>query len=184
MEQKALDKTLKEFIGVTAKTKVAVIVPLFGYWKDIKNNEVNGEILNIALNRLYSNIHGLYVIFVAHPESLPNNLKDPLSVTNILLGWAKKGNIVNVPVERKATYNQYLIEGMKAALDSTDATFIVVYNPWILIQEGAIDVLIDRANRSDDAKTHRGILAKGSNDFLRDTIFQETLRCKVGLASY
>ncbi len=156
LKEKPLDKTLKEFIGVTAKTKVTVVVPLFGYWADIPKNPVNGEVLRLALSRLYSNIHSLYVIFVAHPESLSNDLADPTSVTNILIGWTKRGNVLNIPVGRKATYNEYLIEGLRVALDETDSQFIMVFNPWIMIQEGAIDVLIDRANRSDDAKVISG----------------------------
>lgn len=159
MEQKAkqpLDSTLNDFMNVTAKSTVAVIVPLYGFWGDIPDNSVNGDVLSLALNRLYSNIHHLYIIFVAHPDSLPHDPRDPSSVTNILLGRAKMGNTKNIPVSRDASYVDYLIEGMDAALNETNAQFIMVFNPWVMIQEGAVDVLIDRANRSDDAKVVSG----------------------------
>lgn len=151
-----LDKTIKDFMNVTAKSTVAVIVPLYGFWGDIPDNPVNGEVLKMALSRMYSQIHHLYIIFVAHPQSLPVNAKDPNSVGNILLGRSKMGNTKNISVSRDATYNEYVIDGIECALNETNAQFLVVFNPWVMIQEGAIDILVDRVNRADDAKVVSG----------------------------
>lgn len=143
-------------MSVTAKTTVAVIIPLFGFWGDIPDNPVNGEVLKLALGRLYSNVHQLYNIFVANPQSLPHSQNDPNSVGNVLLKYNQAGNSKNIPVDRNANYPQYLIEGMDFALKETNAQFIVIFNPWIMMQQGSLDVLIDRANRGDDAKVISG----------------------------
>lgn len=152
----SLDKTLENFMSVTAKSAVAVIVPLYGFWSDIPDNPVNGQVLQMALSRLYSNVHHLYIIFVAHPQSIPNNLNDPSSVANILLAKSKMGNTKNIPVKRNASYTEYIREGIDYAVTETNAQFIVVFNPWVMIQEGALDVLVDRCNRADDAKVISG----------------------------
>lgn len=151
-----LDNTIQDFMSVTAKSTVAVVVPLYGFWGDVSENPVNGEVLKLALNRLYSNVHHLYIIFVAHPDSLPHEPNDPNSVTNILIGRTKMGNVKNIPVKRNANYADYLREGIDAALTETNAQFIMVFNPWVMIQEGGVDILIDRANRADDAKVVSG----------------------------
>lgn len=155
MEQQ-IDRTIKDFMNVTAKTVVAVIVPLYGFWGDVPDNPVNGEVLKMTLNRLYSSIHQLLIIFVAHPESLPHDAADPSSVTNILLKMSKGNNTKNIPVKRNATYSEYVQAGMDFALHETNAQFIAVFNPWVMIQEGALDVLIDRSNRAGDAKVISG----------------------------
>jgi len=156
MDKKPLDKTLNEFMSVTAKSTVAVVVPLYGFWADIPENPVNGEVLKVALSRLYSNVHHLYIIFVAHPQSIPNDMNNVNSVANILLGRAKMGNTKNIAIGREATYAEYVAEGITCALEETNAQFVMVFNPWVMIQEGAVDVLIDRCNRSDDAKVVSG----------------------------
>lgn len=152
-----LSKTLDNFMNVTAKSTVAVIVPLFGFGDDVPDNQVNGEVLAVTLPRLYSSIHHLYLIFVAYPDSLPNDPQDPRSVSNILAGQTKKGNTKFIPVERNAPYSKYISEGMDYALTETNAQFVVVFNPWVMIQDGAIDQLIDRTNRADDAKVVSGL---------------------------
>ncbi len=154
MEQ--IDNTINDFMSVTAKSKVAVVVPLYGFWGDIPNNPVNGEVLKVALNRLYSSAHQLYNIFVANPNTIPNDMKNPNSVGNILLSRSKMGNSINLPVKRNATYTEYIMEGVEYALKETNAQFIVVFNPWVMIQENGLDILIDRCNRADDAKVISG----------------------------
>lgn len=156
VEASTLDKTINEFMTVTAKSTVAVIIPLYGFWADIPENPVNGEVLKIALSRLYSHIHHLYLIFVAHPQSIPNDLKDPNSVANVLIGKSKMGNTKNISVSRDATYAEYIAEGVDCALNETNAQFIVIFNPWVMIQEGGLDVLVDRTNRNDDARVVSG----------------------------
>lgn len=150
------ESRLDSFVNLTAKNTVAVVIPLFGYWNDIQDNPVNGEVLSAVLKRVYSNVHNLILIFVANPQTLPSNPTDPESVANILLSRTRAGNVKNIPVERTAPYNEYVREGMHCALNDTNAQFVVVLNPWVLIQEGGIDAIVDRANRSDEAKVISG----------------------------
>lgn len=157
VQTKSLDETLGKFMSVTAKTAVAVIVPLYGYWADIPDNAlIKEKVLSVVMNRIYSNVHQLYIVFVANPQSLPNEGADPQSATNIILAKAQGGNVKTIPVDRNATYPEYIEAGMECALHETNASFVVVFNPWVMLQDGGIDVLIDRANRGDDAKVISG----------------------------
>lgn len=144
-------------MNVTAKSQVAVIVPLFGYSNEIPDNPLlKDHVLSIVMNRIYSNVHQLFFIFVAVPETLENNPSDPASVSNVLLARDRAGNVKNIPVGREATYPQYVAAGMEYALHETKAQFVMVVNPWVLIQEGAVDAIVDRANRADEAKIISG----------------------------
>lgn len=151
-----LETALGNFMAITAKSTVAVVIPLYGYWNDIPDNPVNGEVLAAVLKRMYSNIHHVILIFVAHPESIPNEPGQKNTVGSIIMGKAQGGNVLNVAVSRDSSYGEYVAEGMDAALENTTASFIVVFNPWVLIQDGALDVLIDRANFGDNAKVISG----------------------------
>lgn len=161
---RAIDQTLSDFMNVTAKSTVAVIIPLFGFYDDVPDNQVNGEVLAVTLARLYSNIHHLYLIFVAHPDSLPNDKTDPHSVSNILAGQTKGDNAKFLPVDRNAPYSRYIADGLDYALHETNAQFMVVFNPWVMIQDGAIDQLIDRANRADSARAISGFDLRSTID--------------------
>ena len=148
---------MDNFISRTGKSSVAVVIPLYGYWNDIPNNPLIEEhVLSLVMNRIYSNVHQLYLIFVANPETIQNDPHDSQSVANILLSKSQGGNTKNIPVKRDATYTEYVGKGMEYALAETKAQFVVVVNPWVMIQEGGIDVLVDRANRSDEAKAITG----------------------------
>jgi hypothetical protein len=162
MEQEAiaeapLDTALGNFMAMTPKSTVAVIVPMYGYWNDIKDNPVNGEVLATVLKRIYSNnVHYLYFIFVAHPQSIEHTPNDPNSVGGILIKKVAGGNVINVAVKRDATYAEYVSEGLATALEETKAQYITIFNPWTLIQDGSFDVLVDRANYGDNAKIISG----------------------------
>lgn len=163
-----------KFINVTEKSTVAVIIPMFGYWDDVPDNKVNGEVLATVLSRVYSNVHHLYLIFVANPKTLPNHPKDPNSVVNVMRSKMTGGNVVSVPVERDASYAEYLREGLDCAINDTNAQFMVVLNPWVLIQHGGIDVLVDRANTSDDAKVVSGYSVQSLIDQTQEAFDQYT----------
>lgn len=154
--EKPLESAIGNFMAVTAKSTVAVVIPLYGYWNDVKDNPVNGEVLNAVLKRVYSNVHHLYLIFVANPSTLDHEQGNPDSVGNILLSKVQAGNVLNVAVKRDATYAQYIEEGIDAALNDTNASFVVVLNPWVILQDGSIDVIVDRANFGDNAKVISG----------------------------
>lgn len=150
------ESPLDQFVNLTSKSTIAVIVPLFGYWNDIKDNPVNGEVLNTVLKRIYSNVHNILLIFVANPQTVPNDPQDPESVANIIAAKMQGGNVKNIPVSRNATYVEYVQEGMEYALQETQAQFMVVVNPWVMIQEGGIDAIVDRVNRAGDEKLVSG----------------------------
>lgn len=151
-----LDAALGNFVQMTAKSTVAVVVPLYGYWNDIPDNPVNGEVLSAVLRRVYSHVHHLIFIFVANPQTIEHKEGDAESVGNILISKAQGGNVLNIAVPRDASYSEYITEGLTAALEDTKAQFMIVINPWVLIQEGAIDVMVDRANFGDNAKIISG----------------------------
>lgn len=150
-----LDKTLKDFIGVTAKSKVAIVVPLFGYWKDVEGNQLGVETLKATLDRIYSGVHQTYVLFVGTPERMSNEVQNYIFVS------AQAGNSKGVQVEPEASYSEYVKEGIDAALKETDASFIVVVNPWTIIQHGGLDVIVDRVNRAGSAKIVSGYDLRG-----------------------
>lgn len=152
-----MDDTLGHFMSVTSKSSVAVIVPLYGYWSDIPDNPlVKEQVLSVVMKRIYSNTHHLYIIFVANPQTIPSEENNPHSVANVLISMAQAGNVKTIPVARDAKYSEYIEAGMDCALNDTNAQFVVVFNPWVMIQDGAIDVLIDRANRADQARVISG----------------------------
>lgn len=162
---KKLGETLDEFIGVTAKSKVAVVVPMYGYWSDALSDQLNAETLRVSLDRIYSSLHQVYIIFVADVPRLSQDL------TSIIMGKTKGGNAKGVSVKTGSTYGDYLREGFNVALE-TDAQFIISVNPWVLLQHNALDILVDRINR-DDAKIVSGYDFKGlieAADFLDQKI--------------
>jgi|ERR1035437_616120 hypothetical protein len=152
MEQ-TLEKSLDSFMSVTAQSKVAIIVPLFGYWKDMASQQLDKNTLKLVLDRIYSSAHQAYVIFVA-------DKRVPDEVANLLVIRAQGLNTQGVMVDVGASYGDYIRAGMKLALEK-DAQYIVNINPWILLQHNAIDILVDRVNRND-AKIVSGYDLRGS----------------------
>ncbi len=154
---KPVDNAIHDFMSVTGKNSVAVIVPLYGYWSDIKNNPlIEEEVLSYVMKRIESTTHQLYIIFVGHPQSIPSDAKNPHSVANVLLSMSQAGNVISLPIDRHALYSEYIKMGMDYVLNETQSQFVVVFNPWVLIQENSIDILVDRANRADQAKVISG----------------------------
>lgn len=142
-----LDETLSKFISRTAKSKVAVIIPLFGYWKDVANNPLNLQTLKLTMDRVNSSVHNLYVFFVAEPNRIPTNIQ------NYIITKTQAGNCSGVPIHpSKSSYAEYVREGLRVAQETTDSAYFVVINPWNLIQKSGIDIMVDRLNYSDTAK--------------------------------
>lgn len=138
-----LNRTLDDYIARTVKSRVAVIVPLFGYWQDAPSDQLNAETLRLTLERVYSSVHHLYFIFVGDVSRMPSN------VGNIIEKYHKAGNCFGVAMKRKDTYADYIREGFKVALSETTAEFVVNLNPWLLFQHNGLDILIDRVNQED-----------------------------------
>ena len=139
-----LDKTLDNFIAHTGKSKVAVIVPLYGYWKDIQDNPLNAQTLQLSIDRITSSIHQIYIFFVAEPERTARDIK------NLLVVKERAGNCSFISVETGASYGDYIRKGVEVAQE-TDSAYFIVLNPWNLIQRIGIDVMVDRINYADEA---------------------------------
>jgi len=139
-----IDETLQKFMNITRKSKVAIIFPLFGYQKSQKSKQLDESTLKITLDRAYSSAHQVYNIFVGDEKSVSNKAR------NIILGRLQAGNCTGVHIPYDATYPEYIEKGIDAALHETDAEYIVIINPWIVLQHGAIDNLIERVNGGGD----------------------------------
>jgi len=145
-----LDATLNNFLAKTAKSKVAIIIPLYGYWKNIPDNPLGVDTLKITLDKVSSSVHNVYTFFVGSEKLVPDD------VANYLVGKMQAGNAQGVQVELEASYGDYVREGLKVAHETTDATYFIVLNPWVIIQRNGIDALVDRLNLSDNAKLISG----------------------------
>jgi len=140
---------------VPRESKIAVIVPMYGYWSDVEVRELTPETLQVSLLRLLSYKHKVYYIFVGE------NSRVPADVKHILAGRVAGGNVLSVEVQPFSPFGDYLSEGISTALEETDAQFVVVANPWTIVQKDSLDKLVERINRSDvsivsgyDLRTH------------------------------
>jgi hypothetical protein len=130
---------------VSPDETIAVVIPLYGFWKDIENGQLNTEVLKYSLDRIKSFFNKVYFLFPAEQQRL-----DPM-VKNYLIGKQMAGNAVAVVVEPHSTYAEYLNEGISFALEETDCKYVLVVSPWIAIKEGALDRMVNLLNRPDVA---------------------------------
>lgn len=144
-QQSDIEIKINDFVGATATSRVAVIVPLFGFWADIPDNLLNGEVLDLVLRRVHSSAHLVTLFVVGDPKRQGKDVQNALAIA------MAAGNVRGVKAESGSTYGGYVREGFKAALDE-DNQFVIILNPWTLIQEGGIDMIVERANRGDEAK--------------------------------
>jgi hypothetical protein len=127
------------FIKSTARSKVAVIVPMYGYWVDTPGF-LDSEVLKASVNRISSINHEWYTFVVSEPERLsPDNIK-------ILNGPYVGGNVRGVPVPVGSTYTEYVARGIEVALEETKAQYFIIYNPWGIIQKLGLDIMVERVN--------------------------------------
>jgi hypothetical protein len=146
-----LKDTLENFMSHAGKSKVAVVVPLYGYWDDVKDNPLNLETLKLSVERITSSMHQVYIFFVAEIERLPKDIQNYLIVQS-----KAGGNCKGVPVPEHSSYAEYIRKGMTAAHDKTESSYFIVFNPWNLIQRIGIDAMVDRLNYGDLAKVVSG----------------------------
>jgi hypothetical protein len=123
--------------------KVAVIIPLYGFWKDLETEQFTPEVLQVVLSRVKSETRGVYTIFVAEEDRTNPEL------VNIIAGRSVGGNVLLSKISPYANYSTYIKKGIRTALEDTKAEKIVIYNPWSIIQERGLDNLLDRINRQD-----------------------------------
>ena len=124
---------------------IAVILPLYGFFRDLTSPELNLEVLKSVLSRLRSYNNKVYFLFPSEPPRLPDDIK------NYLLGQQLGGNAVGVEVDPFSTYSDYVNEGISFALEETDSRFLIVVNPWVAIRPGSIDTMVSLLNRPDVA---------------------------------
>lgn len=145
-----LTQTLDTFISKTSRSKVAVIVPLYGYWSDVKDNFLNLQTLKLTMDRINSSAHNVYIFFVGEAARVPKDIQ------NFIIAHQQGGNSASVAVPLNASYAEYIREGMNVAHDTTDSAYFISVNPWLIIQPNSIDVMVDRMNFGDDAKIISG----------------------------
>jgi len=143
--KESLDEKLTNFMTATNKSNIAIIIPLFGYPKPSKAKNLDEETLKIALDRAYTRAHNAYFIFVGDDKGVPAKIR------NLLAVQSQFGNCIGVNIPSDSTYPEYIAKGMECALHETNAEYIVVVNPWIVMQHGAIDTIVDRVNVGDEA---------------------------------
>lgn len=145
-----LEKTLNDFVAKTAKSKVTVIVPLFGYWNNVESKQLNLETFRLSMSNVLSSLHQVYILFIGEPKTLP------VDVANDIVIKSQAGNSKGIPVSTGAPYSEYIRVGIEAAQTETDSQFFIIINPWIMIQQHGIDAMVDRVNRGDAAKVISG----------------------------
>lgn len=128
---------------IPSETKIAVVLPMYGFWSDVEVQELTAQVLQTSLFRLKTEQNKLYFIFVAE------NSRTTQDIRNIVIGKKQGGNVLAIDIEPFSTYGQYLEEGLDIAKTETDAKFIVVVNPWTIVRNNSIDALIERINKSD-----------------------------------
>ena len=152
----SLDDKLNDFIARTGKSKVAVIVPLYGYWKDINDNPLNLQTLQLSIDRITSSVHNLYIFFVAE------SARTPVDIANYIVTHSQAGgNFYGVKVDDGSSYADYVRKGVEVAMDTTESAYFIVLNPWNLIQRIGIDAMVDRINYSDEVKLVSGYDLRG-----------------------
>lgn len=150
-------KTQTDWTELIPKEETAaIIVPLFGYFKDSPVQQFTVKSLQYSLSRVHTSNLKSYIIFVAESDRIP------LEIQQFLVTNYSAGNIKGAHVDRDSSYIEYIEEGIDVALNETDAKFIVVVNPWISIREGEIDNMLERLNKGDvsivsgfDLKTYK-----------------------------
>lgn len=145
------ERTMKEFMAKTGKSKVAIIIPLYGYWGDLKDNPLGKESLQATLRGVHSSIHQLYIFFVGESGRPPAP-----DVQNYIVTQSYSGNTTGVDVPVGSGYGDYVREGLKVAHSETDSAYFIVLNPWVFIQSSSIDMVVDRMNLADRAKIVSG----------------------------
>lgn len=149
MQKSPLDKVLDDFKAKTSKSKIAVIVPLFGYRKDSESEQLSVDTLKLSLDRISSSVHQIYVVFVGEVDRIPN------AVGDIVVGRVQAQNAMFVRVEEGSNFNDYMRAGFDAVENDLDVQFVININPWLIFQHNGIDIMIDRINM-DDAKVYSG----------------------------
>lgn len=133
-----------DWVGtVPPEAKVAVIIPLYGYWSELPVPQMTAQVLQVLLLRLKCYRNKMYFIFVGESNRLEKDVRD------IIAGKKLGGDTRAIAVEAYASYNEYIVEGLNAILEDTDSQFVLVANPWIMLKDGVVDEMVERLNRKD-----------------------------------
>src|SRR3990167_4702439 len=122
---------------------VGIVIPLYGYWEDSENQQLNNETLAYCLKNVKSHYIKAYFAFVGERTRLSKSVK------NVIISKSMGGGVSALDVEQHSTYAEYVKEGISYFLEETDASFVIVVNPWIMLKEYTIDQMIERLNKMD-----------------------------------
>lgn len=136
-------KTIVELGHLIDDSKVAVVIPLYGFWKDTPTEQLTPDVLQVSMSRLLTRKHKAYFIFVGEPERIDEK------TWNHVIKHIQAGNTLGCEVEAFANYSKYVTAGINKAMTETDAEYIVMFNPWNILHEDSLDVLLERINRRD-----------------------------------
>ena len=93
-----IEKTLESFISKTEKSKIAVVIPMFGYWKE--SYQLDELTLKATLSRIYSHVHQIYLLFLVDEDSN----RTPMRVASMMAG-KYKGKELKIESESESEYD-------------------------------------------------------------------------------
>jgi len=134
---------MSESMNVPNIDTAAVVIPLYGFWNDNEVEQMTPEVLSVILSRVKSETHAVYIVLVAEENRTINTLVNKIAALML------SGSLVLKKIPAYSSYPTYLMEGLRSALEDTHADKIVIYNPWMIIQEKGLDALLKRIARSD-----------------------------------
>lgn len=140
MQSESNEPTVEWMKTIPHETKIGVVIPLYSYWVDGTNTQLDWEVLSTFLTNLNSKNLKCYKVFVAESPRLSRN------VQNVLIGQSKGGGMEVIDVDRHSTYGDYIKEGIDFILEQTDCDFVVIANPWIMLRGNSLDQLAEKLN--------------------------------------
>jgi len=141
MEQEFLQPNV--FKTIENSETATIIVPLYCYTKDNTIKELDDMTFRMAMLKVRSYFHKIYIVFVAEKGNVNS------SIMNILMGKKLGGNCLGTEVDTLSTMGMYIEEGITFALEKTNSNYFVVFNPWNMLADDSIDMLLERANKQD-----------------------------------
>lgn len=170
MSQPATINLMSATDTVAPDKTIAIIVPLYGFFKDLNVEQLNSESLEVSLDNVKSARHKYNLIFVADGGRLLERVRRAIYTKTLA------GNVRGVAVSRFAPYNEYVSEGIKFVIEELpNCDFVIVVNPWISLGAEDIDTMVERVNTLNpgiEGDLIHIISGYGANPFMSDSNFQ------------
>jgi len=126
--------------SIPAEQKIGIVIPCYGYFQDLANQQLDWEELSVFLKSVKSSNLKSFLVFPAETKRLSKN------VQNVLIGRQRGGGMEIIEMDPYSSYGDYIQEGISYLLEETDCQFIVVANPWISLKDDSIDQMAQRLN--------------------------------------